>query len=350
MIKLFTIFGISIEMHISFLILPLIFGFAAGIKGVVLILGVFTLVTLHELCHSLVARRFGVRVQKIVLLPVGGVASMGSLPEKPSQELKIALAGPLFNITLAAILTYPTYYLLGHTIFFSMNVSSWLNVVAYLYWLNIILAIFNLMPAFPMDGGRALRAILAMMMPFQKATKIAVSLGYAFLFLFAAWGIMYRNFWLVIIALFLYIGATQEASQVDIKETLKKLKVKDILPEKFISVTSDTKLSKILEMIFHSHQEDFAVIDNGILVGILTRADIISAVHQHGVEKAAGEIMIKSFPSASPSDSLTKVHRIMEESQLKAIPIKEAGRFLGLISTEDIARIYALMSAREEAR
>lgn len=349
-IKLFRAFGISVEMHISFLILPILFWLRQGAKGVVLILGVFVCVTLHELCHALQAKKFGVRVDTIVLLPIGGVASMGSIPDKPYQEFRIAIAGPLFNIILAAILYYPAYRFLGSDIFFSMNLTTWPHVIAYLYWLNILLAIFNLLPAFPMDGGRILRALLARVMTLQKATRIAVGFGYLFIFLFVVWGIMNGSIWLLIIAFFVYVSATQEASHVEITETLKRLKVKDILSDGYLSVGTDTKLSKVLEMVFHSHQEDFPVMENGLLIGIVTRADIVSAIHQFGVEKIVRDIMIKNFPAASPSDSLTKIHKLMEGSGLRAIPIMEAGRLVGLITMEDLGKIYALMSAREGAK
>jgi len=349
-IKLFRVFGISVEMHISFLILPVLFWLTLGIKGVALILGVFVCVTLHELCHALQAKKFGVKADRIILLPIGGVASMGSIPDKPYQEFRIAIAGPLFNIILAAILYYPAYRFLGPDIFFSMNLATWPHVIAYLYWLNILLAVFNLLPAFPMDGGRILRALLARVMTLQKATRIAVGFGYLFIFLFVAWGIMVGNIWLLIIAFFVYISATQEASHVEITETLKRLKVRDILPDGYLSVEPDTKLSKVLEMVFHSHQEDFPVMESGLLAGIVTRADIISAIHQFGVDKTVGDIMTRNFPAAGPSDSLTKIHKLMEESGLRAIPIMEAGKLLGLITMEDLGKIYALMSAREGAK
>ncbi len=275
---------------------------------------------------------------------------MGSIPDKPYQEFRIAIAGPLFNIILAAILYYPAYHFLGPDIFFSMSLATWPHVVAYLYWLNIMLAVFNLLPAFPMDGGRILRALLARVMTLQKATRIAVSFGYFFIFLFALWGLKSGNIWLLIIAFFVYISASQEASHVEITETLKRFKVRDILPNEYLSVSPDTRLSKILEMIFHSHQEDFPVLENGLLVGIVTRADIISAIHQFGLDKMVRDIMIREFPSASPADSLTKIHKLMEESGLRAIPIMEAGKLVGLITMEDLGKIYALMSAREGAK
>lgn len=345
-IKLFRVFGISIEIHITFLLLPLLFGYISGLKGIVLILGVFLFVTLHELSHALQAKRFGVRVDSVILLPIGGVAAMGSIPEKPSQEFKIAISGPLFNFIVAVILFYPAYYLLGPEIFFSISLESWPHTFAYLYWLNIILGVFNLLPAFPMDGGRILRAFLAQRMDFQKATRIAVNFGHIFSLLFAFWGITHSNFWLVIIAVFVYMAASQEEAQVDIMETLRRFKVKDILPGQYLTVTRDTPLSKVLELIFHSHQEDFPVLEDDNIIGFVTRADIISAIHQFGLNEVVGNVMRKDFPSASPRDSLTKIHKLMEESKLKAIPIIEGGRLIGIITMEDLGKIYSLMSSK----
>ncbi|KPK42585.1 MAG: hypothetical protein AMJ78_01875 [Omnitrophica WOR_2 bacterium SM23_29] len=345
-IKLFEIFGISIEIHITFLLLPLLFGFLEGLKGVVLILGIFACVTFHELSHALQAKRFGVKVDRVVLLPIGGVAAMKSIPEKPSQEIKIAISGPLFNFILAAFLFYPMYYLLGEQIFFSPSLKTWGHTFAYLYWLNIILGVFNLLPAFPMDGGRILRAFLAQKMDFQKATKIAVNFGHIFSLLFVFLGIVSSNFWLIIIAIFVYMAASQEELQVDITETLKRFKVKDILPDQYITVSRDTSLSKVLEMIFHSHQEDFPVMEGANIVGFVTRTDIISAIHQYGLDKMAGDVMRKDFPSASPRDSLTRIHKLMEESSLRAIPIIESGHLVGIITMEDLSKVYSLMSAK----
>lgn len=347
-IKLFEVFGISIEIHITFLLLPLIFGLFAGPKGVVLIIGVFVCVTLHELSHALQARRFGVKVDSVVLLPIGGVAAMKSMPEKPSQEFIIAISGPLFNFILAAILFYPAYYLLGPGIFFNPSLMTWPHTFAYLYWLNIVLGVFNLLPAFPMDGGRVLRAFLARWMDFQKATKIAVNFGHIFSLLFAFLGLTSKpiNPWLIIIAIFVYMAASQEELQVDIMETLKRFKVKDILPDQYLTVSRDTPLSKVLELIFHSHQEDFPVLEGGHIVGFVSRTDIISAVHQFGLDRAVEDVMRKKFPSASSRDPLTKIHKLMEESNLKAIPIMDGGQLVGIITMEDLGKIYSLMSTK----
>lgn len=222
-IRLFTIFGISINIHVTFLLLLVLF-LSGGVKWLVLMIGVFCFVTLHELCHSLVAKHYGIQVREITLLPIGGVASMSSMPEKPHQELLISIAGPLFNVVVVAVFYYPLRSLLGPEILFHrpLSAATWPLTFSYLYWINLILAGFNLIPAFPMDGGRVLRALLAQKIGFQKATKIAVSLGHAFALIFAYFGIFY-NIWLVAIAIFIYIAASNEELQMDIKETLKKI-------------------------------------------------------------------------------------------------------------------------------
>ncbi|MFH0771284.1 MAG: site-2 protease family protein [Candidatus Omnitrophota bacterium] len=339
-IKLFKVFGISIEMHVTFLILPVLFGLMLGVKGIVLILGVFVLVTFHELCHALQAKRFGIKVERVILLPIGGIASMNSIPENPLQEFKIAIAGPLFNLILAVIFYYPMYMILGREIFFSLGLSSWPHMLAYLYWLNVMMAVFNLLPAFPMDGGRILRALLTRTMTLRKATRIAVTFGYFFILLFVFWGFLSGNIWLLVIAFFVYVAAAQEASQVDLAEALKRFIVKDILPDQFLTVSPETKLSKVLEMIFHSHQEDFPVVEGGNLVGMITRVEIMTSIHKFGLDKEAGDVMIKNFITAAPADSLVNIHKLMNEAGLRAIPILEAGRLAGIVTVEDLGKVY----------
>jgi len=225
-IRLFNIFGISINIHITFLLL-LVFFLSGGIKWLALMIGVFCFVTLHEICHSLVARRYGIEVREITLLPIGGVASMTAMPEKPSQEFFISLAGPLFNIAVVAIFYYPMKSLLGPDVLFyrPFSTATWPLTTAYLYWINLMLAIFNLIPAFPMDGGRVLRALLARRIGYGKATKIAVNLGHIFALGFAYFGIVDFNIVLVAIAVFIYTAASNEGHQTDVKEALRKFKI-----------------------------------------------------------------------------------------------------------------------------
>ncbi len=225
-VKLFNIFGIRINIHVTFLLLLILY-FSGGIKWLALTIGVFCFVTLHELCHSLVARHYGIEVREITLLPIGGIASMSSIPEKPTQEFFISVAGPLFNLAVIVIFYGPMKSLLGAEVLFQrpLSTATWPLTLSYLYWINLMLAGFNLIPAFPMDGGRVLRSILAGRIGYAKATKFAVGLGHILAIGFAYFGIVDLNLVLVAIAIFIYTAASNEGHYVDIKEALKKFKI-----------------------------------------------------------------------------------------------------------------------------
>ncbi|MFA6320894.1 MAG: site-2 protease family protein [Candidatus Omnitrophota bacterium] len=345
-IKLFKIFGIAINIHITFFLLILLV-IPGGVKWVFLVLGVFAFVTMHELCHALVAKRFGVTVREITLLPIGGIASMTKIPEKPIQEFLISIAGPLSNVAVIAVFFFPLKHLLGaEVLFHPLSTQTWPLTIAYLYWINLMLAGFNLIPAFPMDGGRVLRALLATRISYQQATKVAVIFGHVFALIFLYFGIVRFNIILVIIAVFIYTSASGEEAQVDIKETLKKFRVRDILPRDFVSLTSGTDLAKVLEVVFHSHQEDFPVIDGKTLVGFITRHDIMQAVHQYGTAKPVGEIMRRAFPRAKDTDSLIKIQNIMNEREMRALPVMKDDEVVGIVTIEDIGRVYAIVSQK----
>ena len=234
-VRLFRVFGIGINIHITFLLL-LLFVVSGGIKLFALVIGIFFFVTMHELCHSLTARRFGIETSEITLFPIGGVASMSNTPDKPMEELAISLAGPLSNMAVIALLFYPMRNFLGDAVFFHpLSISTWPLTVSYIYWINLALAVFNMIPAFPMDGGRILRSVLAVRMGKVKATRIAVRLGHFFALVFAYFGIVRGNVILIAIAIFVYLAASSEEMQVHIKETLKKFKIRDILPADFLT-------------------------------------------------------------------------------------------------------------------
>jgi len=346
-IKLFSLFGISINIHVTFLLLLVLF-LSGGIKWMALLMGVFFFVTLHEICHSLVARHYGIEVREITLLPIGGVASMSSMPEKPSQEFFISIAGPLFNLLVVAVFYLPLKNFLGPEILFyrPLSVATWPLTLAYLYWINLMLAIFNLIPAFPMDGGRVLRSLLAQKMGYQKATKIAVNLGHIFALIFAYFGIIRFNIILIAIAIFIYVAASNEEIHVDLKETLKKFRVKDILSADFFTVNADTTLSKLMELIFHSHQDDFPVVEDGKAVGFITRHDIMVGIHSIGAQATVKEIMRKDFPKVSETDLLVDVQKVMEENSLRALPVMNGEKPTGIVTIEDIGRIYSLASQK----
>lgn len=220
--RIARVFGINIDIHFTFFLLLGFFFWVMGLSGLVLISGVFLFVTIHELCHSLAAAYFGIKVRDITLLPIGGIASMPEFPAKPYQELIISLAGPVSNLIIILVFYYPLYIFLGkETLMYpffvltgQMKHMGQFNVIAHIYWINLILAAFNMIPAFPMDGGRVLRAILSYPMGHSKATGIAVRLGRIFSLIFAYFGIAKGHILLVIIAVFIYTSASSEGLQI----------------------------------------------------------------------------------------------------------------------------------------
>jgi Zn-dependent protease len=345
-IKLFKVADISINIHVTFLLLLFLF-LSMGIRWLFLIVAIFCFVTLHELSHSLVAKKFGIRVKEITLLPIGGVASMTKLPDKPYQEFLISLAGPMLNIAVVVIFFLPLYYILGpQVLFHPLSVKTFPHTIAHIYWINLILAGFNLIPAFPMDGGRILRAVLAGKLGYRRATKIAVNFGHVFALLFGYFGLIHGHIILIIIAVFIYMAASSEELQVNIKETLKKFTIKDIIPPKFIKLEKSATLAKILELIFHSHQEDFPVMEGPRMAGFVTRHDIINGIHTHGTSAEVSLIMRTKVPVVRESDSLDKAQNMMNENNLRALPVIKAGSVIGIVTIEDITRVYSMMAKR----
>jgi Zn-dependent protease len=327
--------------------LPLLFFFYEGWTGVVLVLIIFACVTFHELVHSVVAKRFGIEVRDITLLPIGGVASMTKMPESPAQEFLISVSGPISNIFLAALLFFIFYHapwMPREALLHPLAGQGLTYTVAWLPWANIMLALFNMLPAFPMDGGRILRAILALKMDYVKATKVAVSIGHLFAILFGFYGLMTGGPILILIAIFIYIAASSEEAQASVAATLKSFKVKDILNSQFLTVEKDAPIPKILELVFRSRQEDFPVMEGGRMVGFITRNDIMSASHRIGPDKVAGEIMRIDFPTITPEEKLLRAQKVMEENEVRALPVVDNGRLRGIVTLEDIFRIYSLLS------
>ena len=198
-----------------------------------------------------------------------------------------------------------------------------------------------------MDGGRILRSILAQRLGYQKATRIAVNFGHIFALLFLWWGITPPiKPILLIIAVFVYMAASSEELQVNVRETLRKFRIKDIVPSEFRTLEPETTLAKVLELIFHSHQEDFPIIEAGKLIGFVTRNDIINGIHQHGTSVSVSLIMRKKFPVLQESDPLNKAQNIMQENEIKALPVVRSGNVIGVVTIEDITRVYSVMSKR----
>jgi Zn-dependent protease/CBS domain-containing protein len=350
--RLARVMGIDINIHVTFLLLLALFFFLLGPSGLFLVVGVFFFVTVHEICHSLAAAYFGIKVKTITLLPIGGVAAMPEMPTKPYQELIISLAGPLSNVIVVILFYYPLRAVLGaEALMYPLRVMSGqaeytgqFNVLAHIYWINLVLAVFNMIPAFPMDGGRVLRAALSYRLGRKEATRVAVRLGHIFALLFAYFGIVHGHIFLLIIAVFIYMSASGEGMQVMVQETIKRYRVEDVLSRDFVHVTPETPIKKVLELIFHSHREDFAVMDNGLLKGIITRKEVMRGMHSVGQEAPVKNVMRADIPPVKATATLEVARKLMQRYNSHALPVINKERVVGLVTMDDINRVFMMVS------
>ena len=345
------IFGISFRVHITFLLL-LFFVFVSGLSqkgpsqaatGVLFICAVFVCVLIHELGHSLIARRFGAEVKSITLLPIGGVATIEEGLEKPSQEIVISIIGPFINLAIAGIL----YLLIGRSVGVlvpTLYPDSVKTFAGGLIGVNIILAIFNLIPAFPMDGGRVLRGIIALKVDYVLATSIAVFIGEAVALIFIFYGIFF-NFWLTLIGIFIYLGAGSEKQQVILRTLLSEVPASAAMTTDFRTLRPDEPLSRSLEHVYHGCQEDFPVVGNGGVEGILTRLGVIAAIHEKGVNISAVEAADRDFLSVDPRASLDKVYRQLLTGKKSVAVVLDGVQLKGMLSLEGISRYFMIRSA-----
>jgi len=351
-LKLGKIFGVEFRIHVTFLLL-LFFIYVSGlsqkgpayaIRAVLFILAVFACVLIHELGHSLIARRFGKEAKSITLLPIGGIATMEEMPEKPSQEIAMSIVGPFINLAIAGIL----YLFVGRWTGISapnLYPDSTQAFFAGLIGVNIMLAIFNLIPAFPMDGGRVLRGIFAMKMDYGRATSMAVSIGQGVSMLFIFYGIFF-NFWLALIGLFLYMGAGSEKRHVMLRSVLHQVPASEAMATDFRTLRPDESLSRALEHVYHGCQEDFPVVgDKGGIQGILTRMGVLAAIHEKGTALAVSEVMDRNFLSVDPHTSLDEVYRQLLSGQKTAAAVLDRGRLKGMLCLGGISRYFMIQNA-----
>src|SRR5438876_2754525 len=285
--KVGSVAGIDLYVHATFFLLIawvgitywLAGGSAAAFDGIASILASFACVVLHELGHALTARRYGIPTRDITLLPSGGVSRLERIPDKPRQDVWVSLAGPAVNVVIAAALY--VWLLLSHTLrpvsVLSMAGSTFLER---LLLVNVSLAVFNLLPAFPMDGGRVLRALLALRMDYVRATQVAAHVGQAMALVFGLLG-LFKNPFLIFIALFVWIGAAQEASMVQMRTALSGIPVSRAMLTDFRTVAPDDPAQRVLELILAGSQQDFPVVDGGKggrLAGVLLRSDVLKAL------------------------------------------------------------------------
>ena len=362
-IKLLRLGGVDVKVHVTFVLILLWaayrWGMASGqglpgaVFGAVVTLLLFASVTLHELGHSAQAMRYGIKVRDITLWPFGGLTQMEGLPERPGQELRIALAGPVVNLAIGAVLAGLAQVLrlegwMGvDRLYQALGDVSWEGLLAYLVTANFSLAIFNLIPAFPMDGGRALRAVLAMRTDYRRATRWAVGIGQALAWGLGLWGFASGSFTLVLVAVFVYLAAGAEGALAEAKGVLGAFRVGQAMSRQVQTLAPADPLGRAVDLTLQTMQADFPVVEDGRLVGFLAQQDLLEGLHRYGRERAVGDAMRTDFPSVAPDQPLFDAQQQLAGARLQSAPVAENGRVAGLLSLADINEAYGFLLALE---
>ena len=355
--KLGSVAGIGLYVHATFFLLLawvgvtywLAGGSAAALDGIAFILALFACVVLHELGHALTARRYGIRTRDITLLPIGGVSRLERIPDDPRQEVWVSLAGPAVNVVIAAALY--VWLLLSQTLRpFSTLTMAGGPFLERLLLVNVSLAVFNLLPAFPMDGGRVLRALLAMRMDYVRATQVSAHVGQAMALVFGLVGLLTNPF-LVFIAFFVWIGAAQEASVVQMRTALSGIPVSRAMLTDFHTVAPDDTAKRVLELILAGSQQDFPVVDGGQgsqggrLAGVLLRSDVLKALAQRASDWRVRDIMRREFEVVDAADMLETAFARLQSCNCHTLPVTSRGALVGLLTMENVGEFLLIQSA-----
>ena len=347
------IFGSEVRIHVTFFLLLLWIGVAhyqhggmpAAIQGVIFILALFACVVAHEFGHALMARRYGIRTPDITLLPIGGLARLERMPEKPRQEIAVALAGPAVNVVIAAVLILVLGAGIDADALQALEDPT-VSFLARLATVNVFLVVFNLIPAFPMDGGRVLRAVLAMRYSRVHATQIAARVGQGLAFFFGFLGLM-GNPILIFIAIFVYLAATAEAQQTGLQDVARNIGVRDVMITHYEALGPQATISDAADALLHTTQHEFPVIDGGgHLRGVLTRNAMIEALSATGPATPVLDVMATNIPVIGLNSRLEKALQAMQAANAPAIGIVDADqRLVGYISPENIGELMMIRPA-----
>lgn len=301
--------------------------------GFVVAIGLFVSVLLHELGHAVVALRHGIGVKQITLWIFGGIAMLEGITKDPKAEAKIAIAGPIVSFALGAM---PAAFILfdpGPYVTF---------VVAYLAVLNIVLALFNLLPAFPLDGGRLLRAVLAMRMSFGRATKIAADIGKVMAVLLGLLG-LFSSIWLMLIALFIYMGASQEAEGVQLFDALDHIEVREIMDTRVPAVTSETYIEELVPLMLSTRTTGFPVIDGGDVLGVVTLTDIQGIEESNRSLVRAGDVMSRDLVTVRPDTKASEALKRMMDRDIGRLLVIEDERLVGVVTRAGIMQAFQIL-------
>jgi Zn-dependent protease/CBS domain-containing protein len=352
------LFGVDIRIHFTFVAL-LVFvwvtqsaamGAAGAGRGVALVAIVFGCVVLHEMGHALVAQRSGVAVRSIILLPIGGITLMedlGAHNSDPARDIRIALAGPLVNVAIAAISGAVILALLPEANLFGRPFVHPGNLPRALFWSNVFLGAFNLLPAYPMDGGRVLRAYLSERMEYIRATRIAVTVGQGFAMLLIFLGVW--NPWLMLIGFFLFVGAQLEDRSVVFQSVLESVRMEDVMLTGFSTLSPADTLEDALHKAVHTLQDDFPVVRGMDMVGVISKQRIVEALRRGGngyVQSA----MVRAFDIAQRSDSLASAFRKLGARGLNMIPVVDQQRLVGIVTMQNLMHSMTLLAETRRLR
>ena len=350
--KIGRLAGITVYMHATFLLLILFILFvswangrnlANTLTGVLFVLAIFACVIVHELGHALTARRYGIRTRDIILLPIGGVARLERMPEKPREELWVALAGPAVNVVIAAALLAPLLAAGVHPQWTDFRWSGG-NFIENLMVANVWLVGFNLLPAFPMDGGRVLRALLATRMEYTQATQTAAHVGQAMALIFGFIGLFSDPF-LLFIALFVWMGAEAEASTTLIRTSVGGIPVQQVMLTDFHTLNPDDKLSQAVEHVLGGWQQDFPVVFGDRVLGVLTREDLLRTLSQNGSSALVRDAMRRDFEMADSHDMLEHALAILHSCRCRSLPVQHDGRLVGMLNADNVGQFMMIQSA-----
>jgi stage IV sporulation protein FB len=358
--RIATVAGTEVRIHITFFILLLFValqamraeqGLEAAVHAMLLICAFFVCVVLHEFGHVFAARGYGIRTPDITLLPIGGVARLERMPRKPSQEFVVAICGPLVNVAIAGAIGiwlggWPDTRELarlaepGH---FLEKLMVW----------NAVMVVFNLIPAFPMDGGRVLRALLAMVMEYTRATRLAAGIGQGIALLTVLYMIMSGTFMpiLLLIAFFIFMAAGQEAAAVSQEEATRGLRVRDAMLTDFHTLPKHARLQDAVELLLAGTQHDFPVLDDdGGMVGILPRQRLIAGLSQHGPTFPAAEMVETCHEPATPGMPLAEALQRLHHTSCPALPVLDpvSRMLVGLLTNENVGEMLMVRSALKQ--
>jgi stage IV sporulation protein FB len=355
-LSLGSIVGVRIRIHLTFLIFLAWIGLAfwhsgggeAAARGIAYILLLFGCVVLHEFGHILTAKRFGAKTVDVILLPIGGLARMQGIPEKPREELLVALAGPFTNLIIASVLIA---FIGPHALSFGLGRSlADLSILPSLAVANLFLALFNLVPAFPMDGGRVLRALLTYSVGRDMATTMAARIGHYLAVGLGVFGFLGGLPLLMLVAVFIYFGASAEYNHAQMRSFARGLVVSDVMMDQFSVLPVTKAIGDAVAVLVHSAQHDIPLVDGvGKPVAILTRNEIVQALHQHGQYFPVAEAARTGMTTVLANAALEEALQLMEEGAPAVAVVDVHGRLKGMLTLESLGQWMMLRRMNPEA-